>query len=245
MGEVLTIISGKGGTGKTSICAGIASCLAAEGFRVLAIDCDVGMRNLDISLAMAECAILPFTSVMDKSYRLSDATQHPDISGLFLLTSPVMQVPEELDEEIFCDMLKEVREQFDWCIIDAPAGVGAGFHLATRGADCCAVVATCDPASLRDGARAADILILNGMENLRVVVNRIKPKMLKTMKSNIDDVMDGVGLPLLGIVPEDESVPLAAAWGKPLIMQTGTGASRACLNIARRLSGKKIPLLKL
>ena len=245
MGQVVAVISGKGGTGKTSLTAGIAACLAAEGQRVLCIDCDVGLRNLDISLGMSESAAIPFSAVMEGDCTLDDAVEHPDIPDLHLLTAPVTRQPEELDAEAFGRMLQEARQRFDWCLIDAPAGVGSGFRLATRFADQAIVVANGDPASLRDAARAADLLELDGKTDLRLVVNRVSPRIYRQMHATVDDVMDGVGLPLLGIVPEDAGVTLAAAQGRPLILYTNRGAAVACLHIARRLCGRRAPLMRL
>ena len=136
MGTVLAVISGKGGTGKTSLCAGIASCLAADGLRVLCIDADLGLRNLDISLGMSSEAVLPFTAVMRGEYSLSQAAESAVIPKLSLLTAPVTELPESIDPAQFGRLLEEAREQFDWVLIDAPAGVGAtrpsSYPTATR-----------------------------------------------------------------------------------------------------------------
>ena len=245
MGTVLAVISGKGGTGKTSLCAGVASCLAADGLRVLCIDADLGLRNLDISLGMSSEAVLPFTAVMRGEYSLSQAAESSVIPKLSLLTAPVTELPESIDPAQFGRLLEEAREQFDWVLIDAPAGVGAGFQLATRFADEAIVVSNGDPASLRDAAHATDLLLQERDIPARLVVNRVSSRMFVKMRATIDDVMDTVGLPLLGIVPEDADVTLAAAEGLPLVQYTGRGAARACLNIARRLCGKKMPLLRL
>ena len=243
MGQVMAVISGKGGTGKTSLTAGVAACLAAEGQTVLCIDCDVGLRNLDISLGLADEAVIPFSAVMEGDCTLDDAVEHPQIRGLFLLTAPVTRQPEELDPAAFGRMLEQVRQRFDWCLIDAPAGIGAGFRLATCFADQVMVVANGDPASLRDAVRAADLVELGSGAELRLTVNRVSPRIYRQMDATVDDVMDGVGLPLLGIVPEDVHVTLAAAAGKPLILYTDRGAAVACLHIARRLCGRRVPLM--
>lgn len=245
MGTVLAVISGKGGTGKTSLCAGIASCLAADSLRVLCIDADLGLRNLDISLGMSQEAVLPFTAVMRGEYELQQAAESAVIPNLYLLTAPVTELPEGIDPAQFGALLETAREQFDWVLIDAPAGVGAGFALATRFADEAVVVSNGDPASLRDAAHATDLLLQQRAIPTRLIVNRVSARMFGKMCATIDDVMDTVGLPLLGIVPEDASVTLAAAEGLPLVQYTGRGAARACLNIARRLCGKKMPLLHL
>ena len=247
MGQVIAVISGKGGTGKTSLTAGVAACLAAEGQKVLCIDCDMGLRNLDLSLGLADEATVAFTDVMDGLYTLEDAVTHPRIPGLDLLTAPVTKLPEDVDQEAFGRLFEEVRAQYDWCLIDAPAGVGVGFQLATRYADELVVVAVADPASMRDAARAADLIELQDRPDrpMRLVVNRVSRRMYRKLRATVDDVMDGVGLPLLGIVPDDISVTLAAAASEPLILYTSRGASVACLHIARRLCGRRATLLRL
>ena len=247
MGQVIAVISGKGGTGKTSLTAGVAACLAAEGQKVLCIDCDMGLRNLDLSLGLADEATVAFTDVMDGLYTLEDAVTHPRIPGLDLLTAPVTKLPEDVDQEAFGRLLEEVRAQYDWCLIDAPAGVGVGFQLATRYADELVVVAVADPASMRDAARAADLIELQDRPDrpMRLVVNRVSRRMYRKLRATVDDVMDGVGLPLLGIVPDDISVTLAATASEPLILYTSRGASVACLHIARRLCGRRATLLRL
>lgn len=245
MGQVLAVISGKGGTGKTTLCAGIAACLAAEGQRVLCIDCDIGLRNLDISLGMTELCSVAFTDVMAGRYALSDATPHPSIPNLFLLTAPVCLTEAQIDAAAFAALLDRVRAEFDWCLIDAAAGIGPAFRLATDSADRVFVVSTPDPASMRDAAHTAGLLPARLSGCAQLVVNRIRPKMFSRMRLTVDDMMDSVGLPLLGVVPEDSAVVLAAASGQALILYSDRNASRACLHIARRLCGRKMPLLKL
>ena len=245
LGQVLAVVSGKGGTGKTSLCAGIACALASDGRKVLCIDADVGLRNLDISLGMAQEPAIPFTAVMRNEYALSDAAVHPMLSHLHFLTAPVTERPEDLDPGQFSLLLSQARQDFDWIMIDAPAGIGAGFELAVRFADLAMVVTGGDPAALRDGARTAQALEHCSTAQARIVVNRIRKKFFRRTRSTVDDCMDIIGLPLLGIVPEDESVSMAAANGVPLPKQSGKGAALACLHIARRLQGIKQPLLNL
>lgn len=243
MGEILSVVSGKGGTGKTTLCAGIASCLAAEDKRVLCIDADIGLRNLDIALGMSEQSILTFTDVMNGLYDLSDATAHPRLENLFLLTAPFRE--EGLEREAFRKLLETVRERFDFCLIDAPAGLGIGFRLATCYADRCLTVTTPDLASMRDAAHTAELLQLDGKRGLYLVVNRVRPRMFRRLELTVDDMMDEVGLPLLGVIPEDPDVLLAAAEGNALIFATDGGAAEACLRISRRLCGDMLPLMKL
>ena len=182
---------------------------------------------------------------MRGEYALSDAAVHPNFSNLRFLTAPVTEAPETLDRDMFVRFLQEARQQFDWILIDAPAGIGAGFQLAVCAADQVMVVTGGDPAALRDGARTAQAMEQWTSAPARIVVNRIRRKFFQRTRSTIDDCMDSIGLPLLGIVPEDEAVSLAAAKGTPLTTQTKKGASLACLHIARRLRGIKQPLLNL
>ena len=124
MGVTVSVISGKGGTGKTTLCAGIAACLAAEGKRVLCIDADIGLRNLDIALGMAEQPAVAFTDVTQGFCKLSDAAEHPALPGLFLLTAPVREQDALVEQQRFGALLREAREAFDWVLIDAAAGIG-------------------------------------------------------------------------------------------------------------------------
>ena len=243
--QVLAVISGKGGTGKTSLCAGIASCLAMDGLRVLCIDLDVGLRNLDIALGMSDIAILPFTSVMRGEYSLQQASAHPTIANLHMLTAPVTERPEDVDAAAFGALIAAARQQYDWILLDAPAGVGALFRLAVQCADEAVVVTLAGPAAQRDAARAAELLLAQRTIPARLIVNRASPRMFARMRATVDDVMDGVGLPLIGVVPDDASVTLAAAAGKPLVQYTFRGAALASLHIAQRLLGRRVPLMKI
>lgn len=245
MAQIISLISGKGGTGKTSLCAGIAACLARGGDRVLAIDLDVGLRNLDIALGMADEAALPFTAVMRGETPVEQATPHPTQARLSLLTAPVTERIDTIGLRPFGAMLKEAKERFDWILLDAPAGLGRGFQLAGAFADEAIVVTLADPASQRDAARATELLLAKRDIPVRMAVNRVSPKLFAKMQSTVDDMMDLVGLPLLGLVPEDASVVLAAASGRLLIDFTELGAARACRNLAARLSGQRVPLMKL
>lgn len=245
MGQVLAVVSGKGGTGKTSLCAAVACCLANMGQKVLCIDADVGLRNLDISLGMSQEPALPFSAVMSGEYPLSKAAVHPKFETLHFLTAPVTRTPEDLDAEAFFAMLREAKEVYDFVMIDAPAGVGTGFYLAAHKADLAMVVTGGEPAALRDGARTAEALSAVSKAEAKIVVNRIRRKFFQKLRFTVDDCMDTVGLPLLGIVPEDEAVYLCAAAGKPLARSGKKGAQEACKHIAMRLLGRRAALLDL
>ena len=243
MGELFAVLSGKGGTGKTSVCAGIATALAAEGKRVLCIDCDVGLRNLDISLGMSECGSLSFLEVCRGDYPIERAEKHPDYPTLSFLTAPMNCHIEEVDPIAFGNMLQQARSLFDYVFLDSPAGVDAGFRLVTGVADRFLVVTGAGPAAVRDASRVGDLLELAGKHNVRLIVNRVDRAVLSTVRLTIDDVMDTAGLPLAGIILEDANVTLAASFGKPLLRYARRcGAARAYRRIARRLQGLPEPL---
>ena len=241
MGEVICWASGKGGTGKTTVCASVASCLAAQQARVLCIDTDIGLRNLDIALGMADQPAVAFTELLRGAYTLADAAVHPQLPLLRCLTAPVRDDPVE--PGAFGVLLDAARREFDFVLLDAPAGIGEGFRLATHYADRCVVVCNCDPASLRDAAHTAGLLRLTGKEGLSLLVNRVTPRRLRRLRLTIDDMMDQTALPLLGLVPEDENAVFAAAAGQALLFATDTGAAEASLRIARRLRGVATPLM--
>ena len=159
MGELFAVLSGKGGTGKTSVCAGIATALASEGRKVLCIDCDVGLRNLDISLGVSECGALSFLDISEGGYPLDRATRHPEYETLSFLTAPMNRSVEKIDPIAFGEMLQKARREFDYIFLDAPAGVDAGFRLVSQVADRFLLVTGAGPAAVRDAARVGDILV--------------------------------------------------------------------------------------
>lgn len=243
MGELIAVLSGKGGTGKTSVCAGLAEALAQSGFQVLCIDCDVGLRNLDIALGISQLGAVSFLEVCSGEYPLEAATIHPVYPSLKFLTAPVNCAAEDIDRLAFAEMLEQARKHFHYILLDAPAGVDAGFRLAALSADRVILVTGPDPAAIRDARQAADRLELMGKTNVRLIVNRITKKMAAALSLTVDDIMDEAGLPLLGIVPEDSSVILAAAFRQPLLGYTTKGAAAACKRIAKRLQGIRVPIL--
>lgn len=142
------------------------------------------------------------------------------------------------------DLLWQARERFDYVLIDSPAGLGSGFRLASCGADRAVVVSTNDSSALRDAQRTVTELG-RSIDTIHLVMNRIQPKLMRRLRTTIDDAMDAAGLPLLGVVPEDAQVILAANTSQPLILTSRKGAALAYLNIAKRLLGERVPLMKI
>ena len=242
MGELIAVLSGKGGTGKTSVCAGVATALADMGERVLCIDCDVGLRNLDISLGLADSGSLSFQDICSGHYSLDQVMPHPLYPKLYFLTAPVNATADQVDQAAFSAMLRQAREKFGYVFLDDPAGIAAGFYLAAKNADRIVLVTGADPAAVRDAERAGELLSRLGKSNVRIVGNRVDKKMVAAMSVTVDDVMDDTGLPLLGVVPEDPNVILGAAFGKPLLKMKRSGAAKACRAIAKRILGLPEPI---
>jgi len=242
MGELIAVLSGKGGTGKTSVCAAIATALASAGEKVLCIDCDIGLRNLDIALGISQLGAISFLDVSSGLYPLEAATVHPNYQSLHFLTAPMNCTAESVDRLELAQMLDKARSHYNYIFMDAPAGIEAGFTLAAKCADRVLLVTAPDPASIRDARQAADQLELLGKQNVRLIVNRIHPKTFATMGMTVDDVMDQAGLPLMGIIPEDQSIVLSAAFRRPLLTYTKKGAAAACKRIAKRIQGISVPM---
>ena len=243
MGTVITVTSGKGGTGKTSITGAVAASLSLMDRTVLCIDMDIGLRNLDISLGLNDRALMDFSDVALGRCPLARAVvPHPTLKGLSLLTSP-MSLPASLTPDKVRAMLDTARTMYDYVLIDSPAGLGAGFRLAICGADRAVVVATNDASSLRDAQRT--VSELDHMRQVHLVMNRIQTKLLRRLRATIDDAMDAAGLPLIGVVPEDPYVILCANLGQPLTDRGKRGAALACWNIARRLEGQRVPIMRI
>lgn len=241
MGTAIVITSGKGGTGKSTLTCGLGASLAKLGNRVLCLDMDVGLRNLDLTLGMTDCALMDFTDVLFGRCPLERAVAaHPKVENLFLLTAPVTLGSHPVSQTSLQCLMGEIRRQFDFCLIDCPAGIGSGFQLAVCAADRAIVVVTTDTASLRDAQQVVSQLHGSRIP-MQLVVNRVSRWMLRKLHLSIDDAMDAAGLPLLGIVPEDRRISLYAAQGELPLLETQR-VVRSWRNIASRLCGTRVPI---
>lgn len=244
MGQSIVVASGKGGAGKTSIVAGVSCCLAKLGYTVICVDGDAGLRNLDLALGLQELAVFDFSDVLNGRSSLDDAlTQHPEVNGLFLLAAPFQTPSPPINAGDFRLLIKTLEKKADFVLVDSPAGLGSGFMQAAEACAGAIVVATPNQSAMRGAARCAELLYNHS--NPRLVVNRVQPRLIKLGHAyTVDEIMDAVGLPLLGVVPEDEMVLAAQNHNIPIILAAENGASVEFCNIADRMTGKPCPLPK-
>lgn len=245
MGEIIAVVSGKGGTGKTTFTSNTGLALAALGKKVLCFDCDITLRNLDLALGLSDSALMDFTDVLTGRSTLEDAVvAHPRYPSLHLLAAPLLFQELHIDSGEISKLMAKIRESYDFCLVDAPAGLGQGFRIATQDADQVVVVTTSDVTALRDAQRTVMELDRFPTDKVHLVVGRVSKKLMKQMHATIDDAIDAAGLPLLGVVPEDSDVPKYLNRGAPL-RDNNYYAAHAYDNIAKRITGRKVPLMKL
>lgn len=227
MAEVIGFVAGKGGMGKTSLCAQIAVNLAVAGKKVLCIDCQSVYGDLDAYLHLEPVPHLTYAEVCRGQYPLEKATAHPFHSALRFLAAPAgREIP---DAGAFAALLRQARQQFDYILLDDP-----GEEMS---ADRYILVTAANPAAIRGARRRADALEVQGKTDVRLIVNYIDPKHMRVLDLTVDDVMDQVGAALLGIVPYDWGVTVACAQGKNPHSIQKTGAAAAADRIARRIQG--------
>ncbi|MFI3249567.1 MAG: AAA family ATPase [Eubacteriales bacterium] len=241
MTECIAFVSGKGGTGKTSMLSGIATGLARYNHQVLCIDMDMGFRNLDLSLGFRDEMLMDFTDVASKRCSLDRAIhRHHELENLHMLTAPVYP-SDDLTPEAISPLFEQAEPFYDYILIDSSAGIERSFALSTHQVTRVIVVSTCELPALRGARRTVEEL----SQPANLLLNKMDKRVVKKMGFTIDDAMDTVGLPLIGYVPEDPKIPLYANEGKLFTKETKTGAGLAFDNIAQRLMGRRIPLMNL
>lgn len=243
MGETIVVTSGKGGVGKTTSTANISAALASEGKRVVAIDGDIGLRNLDIVLGLENRIVYNLVDVIKKRCRpkqalIRDKKNH----NLFLLPSSQVDDKTAVTPEEMKELCAELRQEFDFVFIDCPAGIEQGFKNAIAGADTAIVVSTPEVSSVRDADRVIGLLQHNDIP-ASLLVNRVSLEMVESgeMMSK-DDVMDILAIDLLGLIVEDPEILIASNQGIPVVLNTNSPAGQAYLRIAKRLLGEQIEI---
>ncbi|MCE3037761.1 septum site-determining protein MinD [Helicobacter anatolicus] len=253
MAEVITITSGKGGVGKSTCTANIAVGLAQEGKKVVAVDFDIGLRNLDMILGLENRIVYDVVDVMEGRCNLKQALiNDKKAKNLFFLPASQSKDKNILDKDKVKHLIEELKKDFDYILLDSPAGIESGFEHAIFWADRALVVVTPEVSSVRDSDRVIGIMdaksdkAKNGQEvQKHIIINRIKPELVaKGEMLNTDDVLNILALPLIGLVPEDSRVVSATNTGEPVIY-TNSPSAISYKNITQRILGKEVPFQNL
>ena len=254
MGVVITITSGKGGVGKSTTTANVAVGLANEGKKVAAVDFDIGLRNLDMILGLENRIVYDIIDVMEKNCNLSQALiNDKKTKNLYFLPASQTKDKNVLETQKVKNLIEELKKEFDYVLLDSPAGIESGFEHAVFLADMALIVTTPDVSSVRDADRVVGIIdaksekAKNGDEiQKRIIINRLKPQMVQEGNMlSIDDVLSILALPLIGVVPEDEKIIASTNIGEPIIRDTNSLAGEAYRRISRRVLGEDEEFLEL
>lgn len=246
-GNVLTITSGKGGVGKTTATANIGAALAAAGNKVVCIDADIGLRNLDVVLGLENRIVYDLVDLIEGRCRMRQALiRDKRLPELFLIPAAQTRDKSAVSPSDMIKLCEELRKEFDWILIDSPAGIERGFRNAIAPADIAMVVTNPEVAAVRDADRIIGLIEAEEKGPARLLINRIKPGMVKRGEMlSPDDVLELLAVELIGMVPEDENVITSTNRGMPVALDGKSKAGEAFRNIAQRLLGSEVPFLPL
>lgn len=247
MSEVIVITSGKGGVGKTTTTANIGTGLAVQGKKVVLIDTDIGLRNLDVVLGLENRIVYDLVDVVEGSCRVKQALiKDKRYDGLYLLPAAQTRDKSAVKPEQMVKLCEELKSEFEYIIIDCPAGIEQGFKNAIAGADRAIVVTTPEVSAVRDADRIIGLLEANELKNPKLIVNRVRIDMVKRGDMmNIDDIIDILAIDLMGVIPDDEKIVIATNKGEPAVTDSKSLAGQAYRNISKRIMGENVPLLDL
>lgn len=245
--KVIVITSGKGGVGKTTTTANLAVALARAGHKVAALDGDVGLRNLDVIMGLENRIVYTLVDVIEGNCRLNQAMiKDKRLETLYMIPTAQSRTKDAVTAEQMISVCDKLRKDFDYVLVDSPAGIEAGFRNSAAGADEALVITTPEVSAVRDADRIIGLLESMEKEPIRLIINRIKPDMVKRGEMlDVQDVLDILAIDLIGIIPDDESIVVSSNKGEPLTFAGGSGAATAFGNIAGRINGREIPLMEL
>ncbi|MGM0471356.1 MAG: septum site-determining protein MinD [Bacillota bacterium] len=247
-GKVIVITSGKGGVGKTTTTANLGTGLARLGKSVALIDADIGLRNLDVVLGLENRIVYDVVDVVEGQCRLEQALiTDKRYNSLCLLPAAQTRDKTAVAPEQMGELCNQLKENFDYVLVDSPAGIEQGFKNAISGADDAIIVTTPEVSAIRDADRIIGMLEAEGIDNPQVIINRIRMDMVqKGDMMDIDDMIDILAIKLLGVVPDDEKIVVSTNRGEPIVLSSSKAkAGEAFDNIARRVEGENIPLMTL
>lgn len=247
LGTALVITSGKGGVGKTTTSANLGTGLAILGQSVVIIDADIGLRNLDVVMGLENRIVYDIVDVVEKNCRLKQALiKDKRYEKLYLLPAAQTKDKSAISPEQMLELVTELKKEHDFVIVDSPAGIEQGFQNSIAGADMAIIVTTPEISAVRDADRVIGILESKGLHNPKVIINRIRPDMVKRGDMmSIEDILDILAIDLLGIVPDDEAIVISTNKGEPVVIDDKAKAGKAYRNITKRLMGEDVELLDL
>jgi len=242
MGEVIVITSGKGGVGKTTTTANLGSALALEGKKVVLIDTDIGLRNLDVVMGLENRIVYDIVDVVEEKCKLRQALiKDKRFQELFLLPAAQTRDKSAIDEDQMKNLVEKLKEEFDYIIIDCPAGIEQGFKNAIAGADRAIVVTIAEISAIRDADRIIGLLESSEIKNPELVINRFRSEMVRKGKMmDVEDIVDLLSINLVGVVPDDEYIITQTNKGEPVISNRKAPSGKAYMEIAKRMLGENI-----
>lgn len=245
--NVLTITSGKGGVGKTTTVANIAVALASANQKVVCIDGDIGLRNLDVILGLENRIVYDIVDIVEGRCRTRQAMiRDKRFPELFMIPAAQTRDKNAVSPSDMVRLCNELRDEFDWIIIDSPAGIERGFKNSIAPADIVAIVTNPEMSAVRDADRVIGIIESEEKKPPYLIINRLKPAMVeKGDMLSVDDIYELLRIDVIGIVPEDENVIIASNKGVPLSIEAKSRSGQAFRNIARRFMGEEVPFLDL
>ncbi len=247
MSEVIVVTSGKGGVGKTTTTANIGTGLANAGKKVVLVDTDIGLRNLDVVMGLENRIVYDLVDVVEGSCRVKQALiKDKRYEGLYLLPAAQTRDKSAVNPQQMMKLCQELKEEFDYILIDCPAGIEQGFKNAIAGADRAIVVTTPEVSAVRDADRIIGLLEANELRNPKLLINRLRSDMVKRGDMmSIDDIIDILAIGLIGVVPDDEKIVVSTNRGEPAINDDKSLAGQAYRNIVKRIMGQEVPFLNL
>lgn len=246
-GKVVTVTSGKGGVGKTTATANIGVALASTGNKVVCLDADIGLRNLDVVLGLENRIVYDIVDVVEGRCRLRQALiRDKRLPELYLIPAAQTRDKSAVSPSDMVRLCNELRQEHDWILIDSPAGIERGFRNAIAPSDIVLVVTNPEVSAVRDADRIIGLVEAEEKGPARLVINRIKPNMVRRGDMlSADDVLELLAVELIGMVPEDDNVVISTNRGAPVALNGKSRSGQAFRNIARRLQGEKVPFLSM
>ena len=242
MGEVIVITSGKGGVGKTTTTANLGAALALCGKKVVLVDTDIGLRNLDVVMGLENRIVYDIVDVVEEKCKLRQALiKDKRFEELFLLPAAQTRDKSAVNEEQMKDLTDKLREEFDYILIDCPAGIEQGFKNAIAGANRAIVVSTAEISSIRDADRIIGLLESAEIKNPELVINRLRPNMVKRGEMmDVEDIVDLLSIDLIGVIPDDEYIITQTNKGEPAVSNKKAPSGKGYMEIARRILGENV-----